>query len=306
MTRVTPKQNLNTNGSASLNEVSISRVKDIATIELPNATLEINYSVHEDGVHNASSISENTTAIFLEATGNWTSVNDAYSFYLNSSDYGPVLKKAMTYGIPLVEANPDLREDLFSSDRTALIGRSAFGALAAGGAVALAKMKDPLPQNRRKFLSLSAALGALSAYSLFPAVALGSRSVASANNVAHDVSASLMSASEKLWPPYYEHILRFRNAVIAYKELNCLEFGILAKPNIRTRYVTLLGACHCGIEADLMSPKSQLYDYLESFGARLKEIVKTPETFYSIHISRVNQKKEKIVIPELRQLLESK
>lgn len=292
--------------------MELIRNRNVTTLDLPTARVVISYSNHELS-HDAESLPPEARAVFLEGPSNFLLQPDRARNYINhythgvlEVDVGTVLKKAKGLGIDLISADPDVHPSLFESDERGLWAWLGLTLVGAGGTtygIGKALSKAVPVQTRRRFLR-AGILGCLAtAYAGLPVMAVGGRTVTSQYNLGHSVTATLMRANERFHPSSMQHLLRLRNAVVAYKVLWYAD-QLRARSNIhRPTLFCPWGTCHSGFESDLQKTPEELLRFIADCGHPLSPLFSTPATLYALLINHADGTSARVDCEELRRLL---
>lgn len=295
-----------------MNAIRLTRNGNVTTLDLPAVRVVISYSNHELS-HDPESLPPETLAVFLEGPSNFLAQPDRARRYINhytygvlAVDVGAVLKRAQGLGLDLISADPDVNRSLLDNDTRWLWVWSGMTALGIGGTICgmgKALSKGMSAQTRRRFLG-AGILGCLAtAYMSLPVLGVGGRVLTSRHNIGHSATATLMRANELCHPGSMQHLLRLRNAVVAYKVLWYAD-RLRARSNIdRPTLFCPWGACHSGFESDLQKTPAELLRYIADFGNPLSPLFSTPETLHALLINHTDGTSERLDCDELRRLL---
>ncbi|MDP9248952.1 MAG: hypothetical protein M3M85_00340 [bacterium] len=292
------KEILAINSAPDPMEPRIERQGNVVRIEKKEASYVIAYGRHSKP-QDPNEIPDNSRAVFLEASGDWTQYWNAHSFLAGDVQYGELVTNLKERRIPIYFADVDRKEIITPVE----LGVEFTEFLAGVGLMYSAfkgKSNDSNPQtfDRRKFFTKTGkALAGL--YLSTPFISNGLMYATYKTELAQK-TVETNKFIYNMHPELNIILLSFRNVVIGFKEQWVAE-SMADRPII----ATVIGAGHVGLEEVLQSAQQDKLEYLQKFKPVLRSLVRTPETFYTIRVNTDYGYAKNLIVPELKELWDS-
>jgi hypothetical protein len=293
----------------SLSRSILKRHENVTKITKPEGIYTIQYALHETRYIDPSKFGPDTNAVVLE-TGdlNYALNKQAAAEITNllqSEDqlYKPLVTNLSKRNIPIVYADIYLEQlkltislEILSNALETYIGIELVNK-------ALKKIKNEEQMSRRDFLKIGGQLAA-SCWFLTPFLSKSGRTFSGYTGSLESLTAKYNNISHKIHPELDLFWLKSRNTLLAHKQ----EF-LARKMGNQPNLGTIIGSMHTDLETEIQRTPEKRLQFLERIAPILKQVI-SPETFYSIAITRYNQKEKEwqmdsfLEVPELKKIIQ--